>query len=202
MNNKELLKENEELKNLLRARVLGTPLEQTITFIGRIHEQKGLVHLLQAWEKISKDYPNFYLQIIGGYDNPYGKELKRKYNQQVRWLGYISDRKQIIEHLMNSQCIVIPSLFEGSPLTLFEGLASGMPVICSDIAAMKQICKKDEAIFFKVGCVKDLADKISWTIEHPDEAEIIGIKGRKVAEKYDWNKIAKQTQQIYSGVKQ
>jgi glycosyltransferase involved in cell wall biosynthesis len=199
MNRKELMKENEELKRLLRARILGPPLEMAITFLGRIHKQKGLVHLLEAWEQIREEYPNFRLQIVGDYNNAYGKELKSKFHKQVRWIGYVSDREELIGYLLNSHCIVLPSLFEGTPLTLFESLASGRPVICSDIPAMKQICKKTEAIFFKVKDVKDLAAKISWTIEHPQEADAIGRKGMKVAEKYDWAKIVIQTQEVYDG---
>jgi len=171
---------------------------KTITFIGRIHPQKGLIYLLIAWKKIRKAYPDFSLQIIGGYDNDYGNKLMAKSNNpQVKWLGFVSDRKQIAEYLMNSYCIVLPSLFEGSPLTLFEGLASKRPVICSDLPAIKSICSEEEAIFFKAGDADDLASKMSWAIDNPDKAKVIGSEGRQVAERYNWDEIAKRTVEVY-----
>ncbi|MBU0977076.1 MAG: glycosyltransferase family 4 protein [Nanoarchaeota archaeon] len=175
---------------------LHTAVKKKISFIGRIHEQKGLVYLLESFQTINKDFPDFSLEIIGEI-NDYAKELKKKFqNKNIIWRGYLSDRNEIIKSLSSAYCICLPSLWEGLPLTLFEALAAGRPVILSDIPAFKSVIK-DEAIFFKCKETRDLTDKIESLLKNKKKGDEIGKKGEKLAMEYSWNKIAKRTENEY-----
>jgi glycosyltransferase involved in cell wall biosynthesis len=176
-----------------------------ITFIGRIHEQKGLVHLLEAFTRLDN---GFKLEIIGEM-NDYAKELMEwqrnlsiyyakelqalqsdtfhEPKNNVIWRGFISDRKEIAKALKSACCIVLPSVWEGLPLTLFEALASGRPVIVSDIPAFRSIINK-EAVFFEAGNSRDLEKQMENVIAHNP----IGDDGKKLAEQYDWDIIAQK----------
>ncbi len=175
---------------------INAKIENKISFIGRIHEQKGLVYLLEAFDKIKGNYPNFKLCIIGEI-NDYARELQKKFqDKRVIWKGFLSDREDIVRTLKSSYCIVLPSLWEGLPLTLFESLASGRPVIVSDIPAFKSVIK-NEALFFDSKDSKDLKIKIEQIIENPKYANSLGGKGLKLSEEYDWSNIAKETKEVY-----
>ena len=168
-------------------------IEKKITFIGRVHEQKGIIYLLKAFKSIKTDYK---LEIIGDTDNDYATRLMLEYDcENIIWRGSIKDRKEIVRSLKSAQCIVLPSVFEGLPLTLFEALASGRPVIVSDIPAFKSIIK-DEALFFKSKNAGDLSKKIKYLL---DNKTSFGQKGKELAKNYDWNIIAKQTMEVYNG---
>jgi len=174
-------------------------IENKITFIGRIHEQKGLLYLLEAFNKIEKE-TKLELDIIGEI-NDYARDLKKKFtSKKIKWLGYMSDRKAIVTQLKSSKIIVLPSLWEGLPLTLFEALASGRPVIVSDIPAFKSVIK-DQAFFSKVANSEDLADKILSLNKNKKLQEELGKKGKKLADKYTWIKIAKNLENAYSSLK-
>ena len=175
---------------------INVKVERKICFIGRIHEQKGIIYLLEAFENIKSEYPGFKLEIIGKLNN-YGLELKKKYNdKRIIWRGFVKDRKEIVKSLKSSYMIILPSVWEGLPLTLFEALASGRPVIVSDINAFKSVIK-NEAVFFKSKNVEDLENKILLITKSRKEADAYGLKGRKLAEKYEWDKITKKTFEIY-----
>src|SRR3989344_4042817 len=169
-------------------------IENKITFIGRIHEQKGLLYLLEAFNKIGEE-TNLELDIIGEI-NDYARDLKKKFtSKKIKWLGYMSDRKAIVTQLKSSKIIVLPSLWEGLPLTLFEALASGRPVIVSDIPAFKAVVK-DEAVMFKSENVDDLATKISELLHNTQKANLIVKRGKQCAKHYDWKAIAEKTKSL------
>ncbi len=175
---------------------IDSKMEKKITFIGRIHRQKGIIYLLKAFSNLNKKYPQFRLEIIGEI-NEYAKELQKEFiNKNIIWRGYISDRKEIVKSLKSSYCIVLPSLWEGLPLTLFESLASGRPLIVSDIPAFKSVIK-DEAIFFKNQNANDLEDKLEYSIKNSQKMKTIGIRGKKLSEIYDWDSIASKLKKIY-----
>ncbi len=178
------------------SRIKINKIEKRINFIGRIHEQKGIIYLLQAFELLNKKYPEFKLEIIGEV-NDYAKQLMKEFkNKNIIWKGYISDRKEIVRRLKSSYCIILPSLWEGLPLTLFESFASGRPLILSDISAFKSIVN-DEALFFKSQNVNDLVEKMKIIMESKTLANNYGKKGEKLSKDYDWKYIAKGTSRLY-----
>ena len=173
--------------------------ENKIGFIGRVHKQKGIVYLLDAFEKIKAKHPGLMLEIIGKVDE-YGLELKKKYNDnRIIWRGFMENRSEIAKTLKSSYLIALPSLWEGLPLVLFEALASGRPVIVSDIPAYRSVIK-DEALFCKVKNSDDLAKKIELLLKSKETALRYGKKGMILAEKYDWKEIAKKLEGEYNKI--
>ena len=168
--------------------------EQKITFIGRIHEQKGLDILCEAF----KDIQEVELEIIGDNTGDYALELKKRYdNLSTVWRGSIKDRAEIVRSLKSAYMIVLPSRWEGLPLTLFEGLASGRPMIVSDIPAFKSVVTENEVLFFSSENVEDLKEKILKLLSRNELAYDLGQQGKRLAEDYDWNIIAEKTKEIY-----
>jgi len=167
------------------------PVENKIIYIGRIHQQKGIDILLKALPE------DIQLDIIGDDNNEYAAMLKC-HNKKITWLGSIEDRNEIVKRLMSAYMIVLPSRWEGLPLTLFESLASGRPVIVSDIPAFKSVVTdNNNAVFFESENEKDLNLKIFKLIDNSIFADEIGKEGKKLAEQYDWNMIAEKTKEIY-----
>ena len=171
-------------------------IEKKITFIGRVHEQKGIIYLLEAFDSIKDKIPGYNLEIIGKV-NDYALALQEKYpDKRIIWKGFVSDRRSIVKSLKSAYCITLPSLWEGLPLTLFEALASGRPVILSDITVFKNITK-DSAIYCKVKSSKDLANKLLLLINDNKKAQHLGNKGKILSKSYDWQSIAGSTFKIY-----
>jgi len=170
--------------------------EIEIVFVGRLHEQKGIIYLLEAFEKIKRK--DVYLKIIGDDTNDYAKQLKRSFrNKRIKWLGFILDRKELASHLKTAYCIVLPSLFEGQPLTLFESLASKRPVIVSNIEAFQDIVSDKEVLFTKTGSSESIVTAINCLLYNYDIAQDYGKNGYEFVKNYDWDAISEETRRIY-----
>lgn len=102
--------------------------------VARLHKQKGHAFLLEA----SKLIPGAIFVFAGdgperNYLENYSKELNVQ--ERVVFLGYRNDIPSLI-----SECdiFVLPSLFEGLPLTILEAMAAGKPVVASDIPGVDE----------------------------------------------------------------
>jgi glycosyltransferase involved in cell wall biosynthesis len=172
-------------------------LTNNLVFVGRIHEQKGLIFLLKSFTNLSKDFSSLKLVIIGAV-NDYAQVLMKQFpSKNVIWKGYISERSEIADYLKAAKIIVLPSLWEGLPLTLFEALASGRPVVVSNLPTIKSVVNNSQAILFKTGDVADLTSKIRECLNYSAKASKIGLEGKKVAKKYDWSLLASELQSVY-----
>lgn len=172
-------------------------IENKILFVGRIHEQKGISYLLDAFTKVKG---KIKLEIVGKI-NDYALELKNKYpDARISWEGYIGDRDELVKKMKSSYCIAIPSLWEGLPLVLFEALASGRPVITTSIPALKSVIKPEEVIFVKPKDSEGIRKAVEFLFKNKKEAEKIGIRGLWKAKKYDWNIISRELERTYASV--
>ncbi len=94
---------------------------------------------------------------------------------------------------------VLPSYHEGLPIALLEAISYGLPVLVSDIPANLEVGLKKER-YFKCGDVDDLKESIerllSYEFSDNEKHEML----KKVLEDYNWEKIAKQTVEVYEKV--
>lgn len=110
--------------------------------VGRQEYQKGQVDLIRAFADLTSSIPDFnaILIIIGRTGNMSGqinqmiKDLRIK--DQVRILGHVND---VYPYLAIADLFIMPSLFEGIGGTVIEAQASGLPVISTDLAGVREI---------------------------------------------------------------
>lgn len=116
---------------------LGLPLDaRLIGALGRLVPVKGHIYLVQAFAKISANYPAAQLVIIGA-----GREEARlraeaerlKVSEQVHLLGF---RENALRFVRAFDLWAMPSLAEGLGLALLEGMSGRLPVIASNVPAM------------------------------------------------------------------
>src|SRR5438128_1930481 len=94
-------------------------------FLGRLHPQKGVDVLLNAWRQVSDEVPSAKLLIIGGGHEHHVK----RYREQIRTLnleknvqmaGFVSDETLLVKMLNSSRIFVFPSRYEGFALAVAE----------------------------------------------------------------------------------
>ena len=110
------------------------PAEFHIVTLGRLDKQKGQIHLLRAMDELvhRQGRGNVRLEIAG--QGPLEAELKsfvqeRRLQNQVRFAGFLENPFAL---LTRSQLFCLPSLYEGLPLALLEGMACRVPVLATD----------------------------------------------------------------------
>lgn len=109
-----------------------------IIFAGTWVERKGIVYLRDAFVRLAQRYPGISLVIFGGgigqekILSSFPEELRNR----IECLSS-SDERIIAKIYASCDMYILPSLFEGCPLTLTEAMMSGMSIITTDICGMK-----------------------------------------------------------------
>lgn len=146
-------------------------------FVGRLSPEKGIHTLLDAWHKASLNLP---LKIIGS--GPASEQLQScaaSSTKQIVFMGQVAE-EQVLRAMREAQFLIFPSeLYENFPLTIVEAFACGLPVIASDLGAMREIVKnKWTGLLFRAGDSEDLARKIEWACNHLGEMQQLGKQAR------------------------
>ena len=114
-----------------------------IGFLGRLAKEKGIYTLINAFDLFQQKHPKTRL-LIGGK----GKEFK-KIQKFINNLG-ISDNVELKGEITNTNefyqqldFLILPSESEGLPITILEALASGVPVIASNVGGVSEVVIDD-----------------------------------------------------------
>ena len=170
-------------------------------YVGRLSEEKGLRVLLAAWGRLRKSIP---LRIAG--DGPMREEMaaeiKVKKLQSVELLGHAST-SEIGTLMHGARFLVVPSIwYEGFPVTIAEAFASGLSVVASRLGSMAEIITDGEnGLHFAPGDAAELAERVAWAWNHPEEMETMGRAARAEYEaKYAAERNYQMLLQIYETV--
>ena len=98
----------------------------------------------------------------------------------------------LAELYSNAGLYVLPSYYEGLPIALLEAMSYNLDVVVSNIPANKELDLPEEC-YFKTGDVDDLAEKIRMHLADKYKRDFTNM----LLEKYNWETIAKQTNNIY-----
>jgi glycosyltransferase involved in cell wall biosynthesis len=174
-----------------------------ILFVGRFVVQKNLFYLLDQCSKLKAAFPGkVRLSMVG--DGPQRKELnayaaKVGLEGSVTWYGW-TNKEQLRGLYATSSCFVNPSLYEGMPNTVLEAMASGLPVVASNIPGNNSLIENGHS-----GYVFDLKkpdacfDALAKMVQDPGSALAMGDQGRwNAVHNYSWDSIAEKFMRLLS----
>lgn len=165
-----------------------------VVYTGSLYPHKNIERLIRAVKRLKVQL------IICCSRSVFLERIKKKIKEMgaekfVRLLGFIPD-EELVRLYQGATALVQPSLMEGFDLTVVEAMAAGLPVVISDIPVHREICGEG-AVYFDPHDVKDMAGKIKLTIENKKLRRELRKKGLKQVKNYSWQKMAKETLEIY-----
>jgi glycosyltransferase involved in cell wall biosynthesis len=149
-------------------------------FAGRLSPEKRVSTLLKAWMHL----PNLGVPLVVLGGGPQLEQLRRfaicEGLSSVSFRGQVS-RDETWAALHGARFLVFPSeWYENFPVTIAESFACGVPVICSRIGAMPEIVDDGRTgLHFTTGDAKDLAEKVEWAWNHPEQMRAMGREARR-----------------------
>ena len=169
----------------------GAPL---VVYTGRLHPDKGLADLVQAWPAIATRWPQARLWLIG--EGPQRQELF----DLISDLGFRykiclpGSFDEIDDVLAAADLFVLPSYSEGMSLSLLEAMAAGLPVVASDIPGNRALVTHErEGLLAPPGDAQRLAAAIAQVLSAPARGVALGAAGRsRVSEHFSLEKMARQ----------
>lgn len=156
-------------------------------FVGRFHPQKGVVEMIDIWQKVVKKRPKAKLAIIGL--GPMEKEMKRKIEQyqlgkNIEFLGVMlgDDRNKILQQ---SKIILHPAVYDSGGMAAASGLACGLPGVSFNLLVFKTYYPKG-FLHAKVGNIEEFSIKIINLLEDEKLYRKMSQEAIGEAKTWDW----------------
>ncbi len=174
----------------------------SILFLGRLEKRKGFEYLLRAFPMILAAFPEARLIVAGAYTDeekePYERWALQHGLRGVEFVGYISAQDKP-RYYRSCDVFCAPSTgFESFGIVLLEAMASGTPIVASDITGYHAVMEHGkQGLLVKPEDERALAEAIIHLLRHRELAEAMGRAGRQTAQLYDWGTVAARIMEAY-----
>ena len=168
--------------------------------VSRLVPEKRHLDLIRAFGEA--ELQGWKLVIVGASDHPdeYTREVMDSIGKMSGVVGTGFQTGQPLQELYaHAGLFVLPSSHEGLPIALLEALSYGLPVIASDIPANLEV-GLPENHYFRLGDVGMLAERLGEFAARTQTEEARDALRAWVNKRYDWEKIARSTLQVYCSV--
>lgn len=178
--------------------------DTVLIVVAKMYPQKGHHDLVEALRLVAPDMPGLRVLLLG--DGPLRPELERAVDAAglsdvVDFLGI---REDIPSLLAMSDLFVLPSHWEGLPMALLEGMASGLPVVATAVSGTAQVVEHGvSGLLVPPRDPVGLATAISSLVGDKDRAAALGTAARRrVSEQYSATAQARQHAELYDAIVQ
>ena len=117
----------------------------SLLHIGRFDEQKNHAGLLQAFAKLLKTHPNCCLNLLGD------GHLRTEMENYARELGighavhFLGNQADVHPYLHDADIFLLPSKYEGMPMTIIEAMGTGLPIVASRVGGVPDMLRDGES---------------------------------------------------------
>jgi glycosyltransferase involved in cell wall biosynthesis len=174
-----------------------------ILYAGNIKPHKNLERLIEAFQMLRRgNLEHVKLLIIGDEISKYAT-LRRavhkyKLHKHVRFFGFVPDRTLAVLYRL-ARVFVFPSLYEGFGLPPLEAMASGTPVITSNVSSLPEVVG-DAAVLIDPYRSDAIADAIQRVLTEPVLHEELRRRGLQRVRDFSWERSVRRVREIYEEV--
>ncbi|MEO0949097.1 MAG: glycosyltransferase [Cyanobacteria bacterium J06641_5] len=194
-----------------RAQLGIDPNAAVVAYIGRFDPRKGIEVLVRAAAQLrqQEEFGDRLLVLIGGGSTPGrsdGDERERieklvvelNLTEQVQFTGRISD-DDLPAYYAAADICAVPSFYEPFGLVAIEAMASGTPVVASNVGGLQfTVVPEETGLLVPPKDELALVRAIARILQDPDWGQRLGANGRaRVAAKFAWDGVARQLGELY-----
>lgn len=169
-----------------------------ITHIGRFNEQKNHEGLLRAFQKIHAAFPQTRLDLLGD------GERMETVKAQARELGvsdsvrFLGSQSNVYPYLQQSDLFVLPSRYEGMPMTLIEAMGTGVPIVASAVGGVPDMITDGESGRLTSCDSEEFAHAVIQLLENAELREKLGRNARLSSQRFSAQYMAEQYVRVYT----
>jgi glycosyltransferase involved in cell wall biosynthesis len=174
-----------------------------ILYVGNIRPHKNLDRLIEAFDLLRREgFEELALLIIGDEISRY-PTLRRtvqrhKLQKHVRFLGFVPDQTLAVLYRLAS-VFVFPSLYEGFGLPPLEAMASGTPVVTSNVSSLPEVVG-DAAVLIDPYDPAAIAAGVRQVLTDPGLRAALVARGLARARAFSWERSVRRIREIYGAV--
>jgi|TARA_B110000116_G_scaffold66828_1_gene57409 glycosyltransferase involved in cell wall biosynthesis len=171
--------------------------------VGRLSNQKDPITMINAFDIVSKKFPEAYLVLVG--DGPLKDKIvdrikKLKLKNRVHLTGNKSNPWDVYHSI---DLFIMSSIYEGLGRSITEALSCGVPVVCTAVEGVPEIIKDSiTGTLVPPREPIELADGIIRSLQNMKVAKRKAAEGRKfVQDNFDVNKMVEDIDALYQTLK-
>ncbi len=172
-----------------------------VLFVGRITDQKGIFHLLEAAPRLPKG-----VQVVlcaSAPDTPEIEErLRRAVSRQpnVLWIGEMAPVETVVQLYSHAAVFACPSVYEPFGLINLEAMACETPVVASAVGGIVEVVEDGKTgLLVPPSRPDELAAALRRVLEDEALARAMGRAGRRRVEaQFSWASVAERTERVYA----
>jgi glycosyltransferase involved in cell wall biosynthesis len=156
-----------------------------IAYLSNLIRSKGVLELIEALGTVKRNGASFSLSIIGKAGDVSESEVHERLENlglraHVEHFGPLYDDAKYHE-LLSSDLLVFPTRYknEASPLVIIEAMQCGLPVISTREGGIPSLIDEGRTGFLVDGTTAELATKIQYLINHPEQNRSMGLAGKQ-----------------------
>jgi glycosyltransferase involved in cell wall biosynthesis len=179
--------------------------QQFVLYVGNIRPHKNLERLIDAFDRLRRcGFEHLRLLIIGDEISKY-PALRRavhahKLHKYVRFLGFVPIETLAVLYRL-ADVFVFPSLYEGFGLPPLEAMASGAPVVTSNVSSLPEVVG-DAALLVDPYDPESIAEGMRRVLTDADLRATLRARGLAQVQQYSWQQSIEQVHRIYNEVLQ
>jgi len=162
-------------------------------FLGNVSRRKGVPELLQSW-----DYSGFIkdrLHLCGRGFPEVKKQLWKTNGGKIITPGFVD----AFDYLKCCDVFVLPSWLEGSAKSIYEAMASAIPIITTR-ASGSVVRDGIDGFLIESGDVKALRERMLWFKENPEMIQVMGRSARERVRDFTWDKYSRAVIELYENI--
>jgi len=175
--------------------------EQAILYVGDLSRIKNLHRLLEGFAQIARDIPHM-LWITGGVSGPvfapppsWGEVIARIEPDRIRFLGPVVNVAELRNLYCKAEILAMPSLYESFGLPAVEAMACGLPVLASEIPALRETVDS-AALLIDPTDTDAIAEGLYRLANDPILRAELSRHGLERAAAFSWDRCAAQTWEV------
>lgn len=164
-----------------------------ILFLGRLEKRKGLKYLLSAYGKLKWNWPDTRLVVVGSGqpDAECSRIISERNIRDIVFTGRVSEEDKL-KYYKSADIFCSPATGrESFGIVLLEAMASGLPIVASNIAGFSSVVTHGEqALLVTPKNDEDLACSIELLLRDPRMRRKLAHRGMRHVQNYRWEKVA------------
>lgn len=175
----------------------------TLGYIGRIASSKGMNELLDACVVLKKDNIPFKLVIAGSEreGDTYVSRFQEQLGYEFEYMGVVSGAEKT-EFFKKVDVFVLPTYFEGLPISLLETMSFGCVPVTTDVGSINTVVKeRKNGLFLKMKDSQDVVEKVKMLVNTDGLVEKLGRSAKEtIFEQFNPDKYIVELDRIYQSL--